>query len=266
MGKLAITGPATGETVGWRLSPILTMAVTMAVVLQLQSPPAGADTERVKLEDRRFSPDRIDISVGDTVVWKARDDRHTVTAGDGAFDSGPSGLMVEGDEFRWRFTTAGTYPYFCRIHQDQGMQGEVVVLGDPADRAAGSSPTTSRPPPVAPQGTAAPAPSSTTTTAQPSTTTTSRPLATSSTVNLATTTTGPVTAPVTPREPPTLDPDVASGTPPEESVPGTAAAVRRHRGTDPSSTTRLGLIVGLPAAAAATLVVSLRRRRRRASP
>jgi plastocyanin len=251
----------------WRRRPslILTLAVAMAVVLQLQVPRASADSKRVRLEDLRFSPERIEVSVGDTVVWKAEDDRHTVTARNGEFDSSGSGLMREGDEFRWRFRNAGTYPYFCRVDQYQGMQGEVAVLEDPAARAAAFSSTTSSTR-RAPQDATTTVPSSTTTSTQPSTTTTSRLLATSSTVNLATTTTGMVTEPVTPHEAPTVDPDVESGAPAEASLPDRPAILRRHRDTGPSSATGVGLMVGLPAAAAAMFVVSRRRRRRRGSP
>jgi plastocyanin len=259
---------------------ILTVAVAMAAVVPLQSPRASASSKRVRLEDVRFRPERIEVQAGDTVVWEAEDDRHTVTARNGEFDSSDSGLLVEGDEFRWRFTNAGRYPYFCRVQEDEGMQGEVVVLGNPAYGGATSSSTTTSTRPAA-QVVAATAPPSTTTTTQPSTTTTtqpstttttrpsttttSRPLVTSSTVNLATTTTGQVAEPVTPHEPPTVDPDAESGVPPEASLPGSPAALRRHSDTGPSSTTEVGLIVGLPVAAAGLFVVSRRWRRRRAS-
>ena len=79
----------------------------------------------------RFTPARVQIELGDSVIWEAGDDGHTVTARDGTFDSSSRGLMAEGDQFRWRFRVPGTYAYFCRVHQNRGMQGEIVVV-DPS--------------------------------------------------------------------------------------------------------------------------------------
>jgi plastocyanin len=111
----------------------------------------------------RFVPARLQIGVGDTVTW--RNDRpgapHTVTfgappppvAGEGedvipnaiAYPVKPSpnydgtaayvnsGIIgqppegVGGTSFSLTFTRAGTYPYICVLHIDQGMAGVVVV-------------------------------------------------------------------------------------------------------------------------------------------
>ena len=93
--------------------------------------PAGAAIEQVEMAKMRFNPARLQIQMGDTVVWEAGDDGHTVTARDGTFDSSTRGTMAEGDQFRWRFRVPGTYAYFCRVHQSRGMQGEIVVV-DPS--------------------------------------------------------------------------------------------------------------------------------------
>lgn len=75
-----------------------------------------------------FSPVTINVSVGDTVVWQNQTGAvHTVTADDGAWDSGD----VSGNgTYRRVFDAAGTYPYHCRYHGapgGQGMAGTVVV-------------------------------------------------------------------------------------------------------------------------------------------
>lgn len=75
-----------------------------------------------------FRPSPIEVRTGETVQWTQRDNTtHTVTSGspgtpDGRFKSDP---LAEGSTFRFRFTTSGTFPYFCSIHDS--MRGEVRV-------------------------------------------------------------------------------------------------------------------------------------------
>lgn len=52
----------------------------------------------------------------------------TLPAGASAFDSGD----IRADQVYSRtFTVPGTYPYFCRRHEDDGMVGSVVVAPPP---------------------------------------------------------------------------------------------------------------------------------------
>jgi plastocyanin len=59
------------------------------------------------------------ISVGTTITWTNKDNTtHTATIGtpgatDGIFNSGNLG---NGGTFSFKFTTAGTFKYFCLIH------------------------------------------------------------------------------------------------------------------------------------------------------
>ena len=77
----------------------------------------------VEIVDFSFSPGTIEVTVGTTVTWTNNDSApHTVTADDGAFDSGE---IAQGGTFSFTFDTAGTYTYFCEIHPD--MTGSVVV-------------------------------------------------------------------------------------------------------------------------------------------
>lgn len=223
--------------------------------------PAGAAIEQVEAGRMRFSPARLEIQMGDTVVWEASDDSHTVTARDGTFDSSARGTMVEGDQFRWRFRVAGTYAYYCRVHQSRGMQGEIVVV----DPYAATS--TTRLTPVT-----AAATTSTTTAATTETTlavtTTSRELATSSTTSLRqiTSTTVPAGTPVVPQEPPALNPNApvlsGSGT---AVLPETQAAARRsaEEKDDLGPGIALGVVGGLLVAAGGGAALRARSRRRR---
>lgn len=222
--------------------------------------PAGAATHQVDMAGLRFSPPRLQISTGDTVVWAARDDSHTVSARDGTFDSSTRGTMGEGDQFRWRFRMPGTYIYYCRVHQSRGMQGEIVVV----DPSAATS--TTRLTPV----TAAATTSSTAVTTETTmpVTTTSRVLATSSTTSLSqmTSTTVPAGAPVVPQEPPALNPNAPVLTGSGVAVlPDAQAAARRSAGEQDSlgPAVALGVAGGLLVAAGGGAAWRARRRRRR---
>jgi plastocyanin len=221
--------------------------------------PAGAATTQVDMENQRFNPSRVQVTMGDFVQWEARDDEHTVTARDGSFDSSSRGVMVQGDEFRLRFKTPGTFEYFCRVHADRGMVGQIVVIDPSAPTTA-----TTRLTPVSAAATTSSAP--TTTTTAP-TTTTSRVLATSSSTSpsIATSTTASEGAPVAPQEPPTLNPDapvVGSGS--GGDLPEAQAAAQR---SDDSTAGRgvavLGIGLGLVAILAITAGTISRRRSRR---
>jgi plastocyanin len=84
--------------------------------------------------DKSFSPNVINIKIGDTVTWTNYDVMpHTVTAGTGlsdpnkgkGFDSGLSTPLMPGKTFSHRFTRAGEFPYFCQLHPAMG--GTVTV-------------------------------------------------------------------------------------------------------------------------------------------
>lgn len=73
----------------------------------------------------------IEISVGDTVVWKNGDQaKHTITSG--TVEDGPDGIfggtnfLVPGEFYQFKFTEKGYYPYFCLIHP--WMTGAVTVI------------------------------------------------------------------------------------------------------------------------------------------
>jgi plastocyanin len=94
-----------------------------------------------------FSPNPINVHVGDTVTWTNRDSTpHTVTSGingrpDGRFDSSPNlnPLIAPAATFSHTFTEAGGYPYYCSLHPN--MIGTVIVASAPggSNQTAGGS-------------------------------------------------------------------------------------------------------------------------------
>ena len=119
-----------------------------------------------------FSPSSLTINVGDTVNWVWEAPGHTTTSGnpctaDGTWDSG---LQNNPFTFSFTFNTAGTYPYFCSVHCNFGMTGEIIVqepTATPTSAVATVIPT--------PTPTTAGAPSSTPTSAAPPATATLGP-------------------------------------------------------------------------------------------
>lgn len=72
-----------------------------------------------------FSPDAVSVAAGGAVTWTNGDGvGHTVTLDDGSCDSGTFG---GGGSVTLRFTTPGSYGYFCAIHPS--MTGTVEVNG-----------------------------------------------------------------------------------------------------------------------------------------
>ncbi len=86
------------------------------------------ETETVDIENFAFSPDMVVVLNGTTVTWTNLDaDNHTVTADDGAFDSG---LLEQGESFSYTFDTLGTFPYHCTPHPSMTGDAEVTELSD----------------------------------------------------------------------------------------------------------------------------------------
>ena len=86
---------------------------------------------RVELAESCFGPTVLRVAVGDTVVWKNADHvEHTITAAGGVFD----GKIAPGEEFTFKFASAGVYPYYCMFHPR--MAGAVLVGDSTVSQAA----------------------------------------------------------------------------------------------------------------------------------
>jgi plastocyanin len=84
----------------------------------------GGQVRDVTMPGRVFAPGRIQVLVGDTVVWRNADGtNHTVTSDDDLFDSG---FIAPGLTFAEAFAKTGSFAYHCSIHKF--MRGEVVVV------------------------------------------------------------------------------------------------------------------------------------------
>lgn len=82
----------------------------------------AAGTKSVSISNFAFSPDTVDVAVGDTVTWTNDDSVAHTVVGDGGIQSGD---LAQGDTYSKKFDSAGTFSYRCSIHPS--MTGTVVV-------------------------------------------------------------------------------------------------------------------------------------------
>jgi plastocyanin len=78
---------------------------------------------QVMIDNFVYSPVPLSVKVGTTVTWINHDDiPHTVDSTQGKFKSA---ALDTDDKFEFKFTEAGEYPFYCRIHPK--MTGKVIV-------------------------------------------------------------------------------------------------------------------------------------------
>jgi len=77
----------------------------------------------IKIENYKFVPATLAVTIGTTVTWTNRDDdAHKIVNKGDLFKSND---LDKDQKFSYTFSKAGTYPYFCSIHSQ--MSGTVVV-------------------------------------------------------------------------------------------------------------------------------------------
>lgn len=82
-----------------------------------------SEEHEVLIEDFKFKPATLQISVGDKVTWINLDSApHTATSNDEGFDSG---RLSKDDTFSFTFEEEGTFDYICTYHPY--MEGDIIV-------------------------------------------------------------------------------------------------------------------------------------------
>jgi plastocyanin len=85
---------------------------------------AAVTEATVTIADMAFQPHTLVVATGATVTWKNEDSAaHTVTSGEGWFDSGQ---LAAGESFAHQFAAPGTFRYTCNNHAT--MEAVVIVL------------------------------------------------------------------------------------------------------------------------------------------
>jgi len=159
VAMLAVAGAIAGAAIGYKTKQPATVSMlgvsgteaslvdkvrgaflAALVSVGIMSTPAVANAVDVKLGSDGgqlvFVPDEVTIKVGESVSWIGNKGMpHNVVFDE---DEAPSGAdlaalnhedMVndEGSKVTSKFTTAGTYPYYCEPHRGAGMNGTVIV-------------------------------------------------------------------------------------------------------------------------------------------
>ena len=104
------------------------------------TPSSGATTHIVEMTGNyEFVPSELTIKQGDSVKWlmtttKAHEVASgTVIEGPDGREGVPDGLWKSetfskmDESFTHTFNSAGTFPYYCESHVDQGMIGSITV-------------------------------------------------------------------------------------------------------------------------------------------
>ena len=125
MKSLKINLMITSILVGmFLISPIMAVAEDFSILI-----PQGANNRLCATFHNCYSPEKITISIGDSITWINEDsDFHSATSGkpgiiDDKFDSE---LFPAGESWTFTFTNSGKYDYFCTIHP--WMIGTTTVL------------------------------------------------------------------------------------------------------------------------------------------
>jgi plastocyanin len=85
--------------------------------------PVAGTLRTSAMQGLQYTDATLEIEVGTTIEWKNEDPLpHTVTADDNSFDSG---VINNGQVWRFTFTRPGTYAFHCTLHPF--MKGTVVV-------------------------------------------------------------------------------------------------------------------------------------------
>ena len=116
--------PATGS-----LSPS-TVSTAQPATTKVPTPisQASVSDNTVIIQDYSFIPDTITVETGQIVRWENRDPtphRIVFTDANGRDTNTESGILAAAQSYSRKFTAAGTYPYYCKIHPE--MKGTVIV-------------------------------------------------------------------------------------------------------------------------------------------
>jgi plastocyanin len=109
------------------LVALVTVVITLNVTSDATSASAGGNGAKtansITIANFQFSPDPLVVAAGTTVkVTNSDGTAHTVTAADKSFDTGD---LDGGASTTITLAKAGTYKYFCNIHNS--MTGTIEV-------------------------------------------------------------------------------------------------------------------------------------------
>ncbi len=132
LGLVAATAVVLAACGGAAAPATVSTAPTVAAASATAAPSAStaaAAGNAVTVQGFKFLPPTLEVPVGTTVTWTNKDTApHTVTAGtpSAKLTTFDGALEPSGGTFTFKFTTAGTFAYFCAKHPTS-MLGTIVV-------------------------------------------------------------------------------------------------------------------------------------------
>ncbi|MGE5611405.1 MAG: cupredoxin domain-containing protein [Bacillota bacterium] len=111
----------------YRVLLLMVALVFSAAAVQPAQPekpkPKNKDQVTVSIKSRQFTPSKVTIKKGQTVVWTNNDDcDHAVEADDDSFSSG---TLKKKATFQYTFKKTGKFPYACKFHPRE--KGTITV-------------------------------------------------------------------------------------------------------------------------------------------
>ena len=117
------TVPAAAPATAAATTAAATAAGTSSTAGSTSTASAGAASGTITISDVGFAPASFRVAIGGTVTFANNGKAmHTVTAGDGSFDSD---MIRSGGTWAHTFTTPGSFAYNCILHPS--MRGTIVV-------------------------------------------------------------------------------------------------------------------------------------------
>jgi plastocyanin len=118
----------TSSTFKNRVTPQLLFLSVLVLFISFTA--FGQVKHLVNVTDFKFTPDELQISVGDTVEWKNTQGYHNVNGTKVTFPSNPESFGNSAGfswTYKYVFKTAGKYDYHCDPHAEFGMSGKIEV-------------------------------------------------------------------------------------------------------------------------------------------
>src|SRR5215212_9348812 len=89
-----------------------------------------AATYNVAVSNNVFTPDNLNVNVGDTIMWTWVNGNHTTTSTNVPLGAAAWDNMITQNEpvFMYVVTVAGVYDYWCTYHYMMGMIGHFTAV------------------------------------------------------------------------------------------------------------------------------------------
>jgi plastocyanin len=101
------------------------LMICLLVLLGADAAKDGSGVKKIEIKEKKYSPAKLTIKAGDTIVWTNRDDNdHTIVADDGSFGTKDNDLSP-GESYKFTFKKKGKYKYHCKYHPRE--KGEIIV-------------------------------------------------------------------------------------------------------------------------------------------